>query len=102
MTRLVEQTHHGQRPGPDRRNRVQDADRQQRHGRRCGPVGPVGPRSYRAGTAAGDPYSHHNLGVLLLARGDGGAAIREFGLGAAAGDHLATATLWLIDPHPSR
>ncbi|HYO39465.1 MAG TPA: hypothetical protein VER39_07405 [Nocardioidaceae bacterium] len=40
--------------------------------------------------------------MLLLARGDGGAAIREFGLGAAAGDHLATATLWLIDPHPSR
>ena len=58
--------------------------------------------AYRAGVAAGDPYSHHNLGVLLLARGDGGAAIREFGLGAAAGDHLATATLWLIDPHPSR
>jgi hypothetical protein len=58
--------------------------------------------AYRAGMAAGDPYSHHNLGVLLLARGDAGAAIREFGLGAAAGDHLAMRTLWESDPHPSR
>jgi tetratricopeptide (TPR) repeat protein len=49
--------------------------------------------AYRSGIAAGDVYCHHNLGVLLADRGDLDGATEQFGLGAAAGDHLAAAAL---------
>ena len=49
--------------------------------------------AYRAGIAAGDTHCHHNLGVLLLQRGDEEAAEEEFRAGADAGDLLAQRAL---------
>ncbi|MGY1711469.1 tetratricopeptide repeat protein [Geodermatophilus sp. SYSU D00758] len=49
--------------------------------------------AYRAGLAAGDPYCHHNLAVLLAGRGDLDGAIEHLRLGAAEGDELAARTL---------
>jgi len=49
--------------------------------------------AYRAGIAAGDTHCHHNLGVLLLQRGDATAAEEEFRAGADAGDELAQRAL---------
>ena len=49
--------------------------------------------AYRSGIAAGDPYCHHNLGVLLADRGDLEGAAEQFTLGAATGDHLAAQAL---------
>ncbi|WP_380171817.1 tetratricopeptide repeat protein [Kineococcus sp. DHX-1] len=45
--------------------------------------------AYRAGIAAGDLYCHHNLAVLLLARGDTAGADAHLLAGAAGGDGLA-------------
>jgi tetratricopeptide (TPR) repeat protein len=49
--------------------------------------------AYRAGIAAGDPYCHHNLGVLLAERGDLDGAVEQFRYGADAGDSLAVEAL---------
>jgi tetratricopeptide (TPR) repeat protein len=49
--------------------------------------------AYRSGIAAGDPYCHHNLGVLLAHRGDLEGAVEQFALGAAVGDQLAAQAL---------
>ncbi|MFW3170621.1 tetratricopeptide repeat protein [Geodermatophilus sp. CPCC 206100] len=49
--------------------------------------------AYRAGIAAGDPYCHHNLAVLLAERGDLDGALEHFRLGAADGDDLAAQAL---------
>ncbi|GAB7191513.1 hypothetical protein NUM3379_22210 [Kineococcus sp. NUM-3379] len=49
--------------------------------------------AYRAGIAAGDDNCHHNLGVLLLRRGDLTGARECFRAGAAAGDAVAEAAL---------
>lgn len=49
--------------------------------------------AYRSGIAAGDVRCHHNLGVLLVGRGDREGATEQFGLGAEAGDELAMAAL---------
>jgi len=54
--------------------------------------------AYRAGIAAGDTHCHHNLGVLLLQRGDADAAAEEFRAGAAAGDDLAERALQRLPP----
>ncbi|HET7658827.1 MAG TPA: tetratricopeptide repeat protein [Oryzihumus sp.] len=45
--------------------------------------------AYRAGIAAGDTYCHHNLGLLLLERGDRPGAEEQFRRGSQAGDRLA-------------
>ncbi|MGI4894044.1 MAG: tetratricopeptide repeat protein [Janthinobacterium lividum] len=45
--------------------------------------------AYRAGIAAGDDYCYHNLGMLLLSRGDLAGAEASFLAGSAAGDELA-------------
>ena len=42
---------------------------------------------------AGDTFCHHNLGVLLVDRGDLEGAIEHFRLGAASGDALAAEAL---------
>ena len=52
--------------------------------------------AYRSGIAAGDVRCHHNLGVLLVGRGDHEGAAEQFALGAAAGDELAIAALQLF------
>jgi tetratricopeptide (TPR) repeat protein len=52
--------------------------------------------AYRSGIAAGDIRCHHNLGVLLVGRGDHEGAAEQFGLGARAGDELAIAALQLF------
>jgi len=57
--------------------------------------------AYRAGIAAGDTHCHHNLGVLLLQRGDADAAAEEFRAGAAAGDDLAQRALQRLPPPAS-
>lgn len=49
--------------------------------------------AYRGGIAAGDAHCHHNLGLLLAARGDKPGAIEQFRLGAAAGDEWAARML---------
>ncbi|RZU34401.1 tetratricopeptide repeat protein [Blastococcus saxobsidens] len=49
--------------------------------------------AYRSGIAAGDPYCHQNLAVLLADRGDLEGAVEQFRLGAAAGDQLAAQCL---------
>ncbi|WP_205708679.1 tetratricopeptide repeat protein [Kineococcus siccus] len=49
--------------------------------------------AYRAGIAAGDTHCHHNLGVLLLQRGEAAGAEEEFRAGAVAGDALAERAL---------
>jgi tetratricopeptide (TPR) repeat protein len=54
--------------------------------------------AYRAGIAAGDTHCHHNLGVLLLQRGEPAAAAEEFRAGAAAGDDLAERALQRLQP----
>jgi tetratricopeptide (TPR) repeat protein len=49
--------------------------------------------AYRAGIEGGDLHSHHNLGVLLLDRGDVDGAIEHFSIAAAGGDDLAARVL---------
>jgi len=49
--------------------------------------------AYRAGIAAGDSFCHHNLGVLLVDRGDLEGAIEQFRFGADSGDTLAAEAL---------
>jgi tetratricopeptide (TPR) repeat protein len=52
--------------------------------------------AYRSGISAGDVRCHHNLGVLLVGRGDHEGAAEQFALGAEAGDELAMAALRLF------
>ena len=55
--------------------------------------------AYRAGIDADDLHSHHNLGVLLEARGDLENAAEQYRLGAAGGDGLAARALTnLLEP----
>ena len=49
--------------------------------------------AYRGGIAAGDSFSHHNLGLLLRQQGDGAGAEEQFRLGVDAGDALAARAL---------
>ena len=53
--------------------------------------------AYRSGIAAGDAYSHLNLGRLLEDRGDLEAAAEQFRLGAAEGDEMAVTALRELD-----
>jgi tetratricopeptide (TPR) repeat protein len=54
--------------------------------------------AYRSGIAAGDAHCHHNLGLLLAARGDKAGATEQFRRGAAAGDESAALMLRGLQP----
>jgi hypothetical protein len=55
-------------------------------------------QAYRAGIAAGDPWCHHNLAVMLEARGELDEVLDHYRLAADAGDQLAAQALHRLDP----
>jgi hypothetical protein len=46
-------------------------------------------------------YCHHNLGLLLVERGDVDGAVEQFRLGVAAGDVLALRALEQFEEPPA-